>query len=67
MCIFSVFIGQKCCVYTCIQVPPICASMRDTCMNPEVEFTVYRVVLRNFDHARNQVYNKSRIFFKKLQ
>ena len=45
MCIFSVFIGHKCCVvcthlYMYMYVPSIRACMRDTFMNPEVEFTV---------------------------
>ena len=40
----SVFIGQKCCVHAHLHVPPIRAGMRDTCMNPDVEFTVFRIV-----------------------
>ena len=44
ICIFSVFIGQKCCVHAHLHVPPIRAGMRDTCMNPVVEFTVFRIV-----------------------
>ena len=42
----------------------ICASMRDTYMNPKVEFTAFKIVLRNFDHAWDQVYNKNRILLQ---
>ena len=35
---FSVFIGQN------FYVPLIRAGMRDTCMNPDVEFTVFKIV-----------------------
>ena len=28
----------------CLDVPPILASMRDTCMNPDVEITVFKTV-----------------------
>ena len=28
------------------------------CRNPDVEFTVFKIVLWNFDHAWDQVYNK---------
>ena len=45
MCIFSVFIGQKCCVHTSKYVPPIRAGMRDTCINPDVEFIVFYEIL----------------------
>ena len=44
ICIFSVFVGQKCCVTAALHVPPIRAGMRDTCMNPDVEFTVFSIV-----------------------
>ena len=62
LCIFlCLFIS----VHTCILVPPIRASMSDTYMNPEVEFTAFKIVLRNFDYdAWDQVYNKNRIFFQ---
>ena len=42
--IFSVFIGQTCCVHTYLYVPPIRAGMRDTSMNPDEEFTVFKIV-----------------------
>ena len=29
---------------THLYVPPIHAGMRDTCMNPDVEFTVFKIV-----------------------
>ena len=44
LCIFSVFIGQTCCVHTYLYVPPIRAGMRDTSMNPDEEFTVFKIV-----------------------
>ena len=38
--------------------------MRETYMNPEVEFTAFKIVLRNFDHAWDQVYNKNNFFLQ---
>ena len=48
-------------------VPPIRAGMRDTCMNPCVEFLMFKIVFyKIFDHAWDQVYNKYGIFFARL-
>ena len=42
---FTVFFGQKCCVNAHFHVPPIIsAGLRDTCMNPDVVFTVFKIV-----------------------
>ena len=42
MCTFSVLWGSEMlCAY--LYVPPICASMHDTCMTPDVEFTVFKI------------------------
>lgn len=52
MCIFFLFIGQKCCMHTVINVPPIRACMRVTCMNPDVDFQMCSVgifSIFNFD------------------
>ena len=42
MCIFSVFIGQKCYVHTCICTDDSCSYA--PCMNPDVVFTVFNIV-----------------------
>ena len=40
MCMFSVFIGKKCCVHTCMDS----CRYEHTCMNPDVVFTVFKIV-----------------------
>ena len=40
LCIFSVLIGQKCCVHTCMDL----CKYEHTCMNPDVLFTVFKIV-----------------------
>ena len=42
MCIFCVYWLKK--LFAQLHVPPIRASMRDTCMNPDVEFAVSEFV-----------------------
>ena len=56
---FCVYWLEMMCAY--LYIPPIRAGIRNTCMNPGVEFTVFKIVFYNFDHACDQVYNKRRI------
>ena len=44
LCIFSGCIIQKCCVCTLVCTADSCRYMRDTCMNFEVDFTVFKIV-----------------------
>ena len=40
LCVFSVFIGQKCCVHTVMYA----RYMRVTCLKPDVEFKESKIV-----------------------
>ena len=66
ICIFSVFIGQKCCVHAHLHVPPIRAGMRDTCMKPDVEFTAFRIVLNEIFLLLGIIFITKTEFFERL-
>ena len=44
LCIFFLCLLVRNAVCACLYLPPIRAGMRDTCMNPDVEFTVFKIV-----------------------
>ena len=58
---YCVYWSEMLCAH--FYVPPIRACMRDACMNPDVEFTVSKIVFYDFFyHAWNQVYKRIELF-----
>ena len=43
LCLFLLCLLVRNAVCACLYLPPIRAGMRDTCMNPDVEFAVFTV------------------------
>ena len=44
LCVFFLCLWARNAVCTMLCVPPIRAGMRNTCMNSDVEFTVFKIV-----------------------
>ena len=62
ICTFSVFW-----LSTHLYVPPICASIRDTRMNPDVKFIAFKILFHEILIMLGiQVYNKNIFFYKAM-
>ena len=68
MCIFSEFTGQKCCVHTCLQSADSSMYVLYVlqCMNPDVEFTVSKIVFYEILIMLRIKLKKKRIVYKAL-
>ena len=62
MCIFSVFIGMKCCVHTCMDS----CRYEHMCMNPDVVFTVFKIVFYEILIKLGIKFITKQIFFTRL-